>query len=448
MQNSSQLAIDFGKSAGKVNPRLYGSGMHPFIANRHIRDTFDQFKDLGFTEVRNHDWALNNPGQRMVDVHFVFPLMHLDADDPRNYYFKPTDEAFRLCYEAGSRVYYRLGTSIEHTEGVHFNTVPPEDPVKFAHVCEHIIRHYTEGWSDGFHYDMPCWEIWNEPEGKINMWTGTKDQFAVFFAEVLAHLKKCFPHLKIGGPANCSFNEEWLSALMKECKARNVKPDFYSYHRYGFSPEGQREQILACRKFLDENGWTGVEMHLNEWHFIRSWKGVHSNITEASYQRNMYAPDGLLGMNSAAYNVAVYSVFHDVKLDAAYYYGCGTGTWGMTYPSTLPNKNYYSMLVMRDLVKGYSELVSVQRNSKNHYALAAVSPDRREAYLAISDFCSPDMAIEVALENCPGAKVISCTVLDDTRNNEGCEAYLEDGRLVLEKNAPGSAVFVVKLALA
>ena len=40
----------------------------------------------------------------------------------------------------------------------------PKDFKKWAVICEHIIRHYTEGWADGFFYDMPYWEIWNEPD--------------------------------------------------------------------------------------------------------------------------------------------------------------------------------------------------------------------------------------------------------------------------------------------
>jgi len=448
MENCNQLTVDFGSTAGKVNPRLYGSGLHPFISNRRIRDTYELFKSLAFPEVRNHDWALNNPGQRMVDVHFVFPLMHLDADDPRNYCFGPTDEVFRLCYEAGSRVYYRLGTSIEHTLDVHFNAVPPEDPVKYAQVCEHIIRHYTEGWANGFHYDMPCWEIWNEPEGKVTMWTGTCEQFAVFYAEVLAYLKPRFPKLKIGGPANCAFNQEWVSALIEECAKRNVCPDFYSFHSYDNDPEHLRAHLASVRPWLKEHGWDNVELHLNEWHFIRGWAGVHSNVTEASWQRNIYAADGLLGSNSAAYNIAAYSIFHDTGLDAAYYYGCGNGNWGLTYPSTVLNKNYYSLLIARDLFNGYSQMAKVTRNSANHYALAAMNPEQGEAYLAISDFCSPDMQVAITLNNLPGAKVLSCTALDDVRNNDPCEAKLEGDLLVLNKLAPGSAVFAVRLATA
>ncbi len=28
--------------------------------------------------------------------------------------------------------------------------------------------HYTEGWADGFRYDMEYWEIWNEADGMLD----------------------------------------------------------------------------------------------------------------------------------------------------------------------------------------------------------------------------------------------------------------------------------------
>ena len=147
---ADKIIADFSVSTGKVRKELYGSGLHIFTAHRHIHDNTDVFKTLRFPIVRNHDWALNNPNQRMIDVHHIFPLMHLDPADEKNYVFGPSDEVIRLVYEAGSKVFYRLGTSIEHTEGVHFNANPPEDFEKYAEVCAAIIRHYTKGWNNGF----------------------------------------------------------------------------------------------------------------------------------------------------------------------------------------------------------------------------------------------------------------------------------------------------------
>ena len=167
---------DFNTAAGTFNRDLHSSNTAPNLSNRGIWDFTDDYKKMNFTWSRTHDWPLWNEGQRVVDTHFVFPLMHLDASDPANYYFDATDEMIRITQEAGSKVFYRLGTSIEHSglrpEQKHFNSLPPADYAKYAEALAGIIRHYTRGWANGFKYDMPYWEIWNEAENDPTCWKG------------------------------------------------------------------------------------------------------------------------------------------------------------------------------------------------------------------------------------------------------------------------------------
>ena len=64
---------------------------------------------------------------------------------------------------------------------------PPEDAAKWARICANIVRHYNEGWADGFHYGITYWEIWNEPDNEEsielnNMWKGTKEQYYDLYA--------------------------------------------------------------------------------------------------------------------------------------------------------------------------------------------------------------------------------------------------------------------------
>ncbi len=115
----------------------------------------------------------------------IFPRFELDENDPDSYDFACTDESILCCLDAGTKTFFRLGESIEHQIKKHA-TIPPRDFHKWARICEHIIRHYTEGWADGFTHDMPYWEIWNEPDmnkdddtNKLN-WGGTKAQFLIF----------------------------------------------------------------------------------------------------------------------------------------------------------------------------------------------------------------------------------------------------------------------------
>ena len=131
--------------------------------------------------------------------------------------------------EPGTKVFYRLGSKIEHTSKK-YGTLPPPDFQKWAEICEHIIRHYTEGWANGYHWDIEYWEIWNEPdlhepdtpkEFKA-AWGGTIEQFHELFRITAKHLKSCFPHLKIGGLA-LAFREKWADDFLAAMKADNVR---------------------------------------------------------------------------------------------------------------------------------------------------------------------------------------------------------------------------------
>ena len=71
---------------------------------------------------------------------------------------------------------YRLGTSIEHSLK-HYYTAVPDDFDRWTDICLHIIRHYNEGWNNGFHLGIRYWEIWNEPDDHgvcipSKMWAG------------------------------------------------------------------------------------------------------------------------------------------------------------------------------------------------------------------------------------------------------------------------------------
>ena len=91
-------------------------------------------KKMNFTATRTHDWALVNSGERIIDTHFIFPLINLDPADPTNYYFEPTDKILQRSFDMGLDVLYRIGTSIEHTGDVHYNSNPPYDFNKYAEV--------------------------------------------------------------------------------------------------------------------------------------------------------------------------------------------------------------------------------------------------------------------------------------------------------------------------
>ena len=252
----AELSADFSTEIGPVRPEIHSSGFGPTICSQTAQDLED-VKSMGFMFARTHDWALVNSNQRVCDYFHIFPLMHLDAKDPKNYHFGPTDYLLkRTREEAGLDIFFRLGTSIEHSGAkVHFNSLIPEDFDKVAEIFAATVRHYNRGWANGYNWNIKYWEIWNEPEGIQNMWAPpegaagkdgnwTSDQrkecrakFVKFFVIVLKKLKGEFgDEIKVGGPALCGFNTVWLNELLTACREAGVAPDFISWHGYARDP--------------------------------------------------------------------------------------------------------------------------------------------------------------------------------------------------------------------
>lgn len=439
------IQADFTKEIGKINPRQHSSNFAPQLANRGITGMSAMYKRMNFESSRTHDWALWNQGERLIDTHFVFPLMHLDPKDPKNYYFEPTDEMIKDCQEAGSKVYYRMGTSIEHSGTRHFNTLPIGDYEKYAEVLAGIIRHYTQGWANGFKYDMQYWEIWNEPDCGPVMWNESLDDFIKFFVIVLKRLKKEFPKLKIGGPAMCWLHKEFFKKLLAACKEAKVTPDFISWHCYTNDADNLINQPVDARKFLDELGYKKTEIIINEWHFLTTWWGLHHHVTP---QRHQFAFDDQVGMwsiESAAFNLAVLAGWQTTPLDAGFYYGAAPyGTWGFYDQNRDLNKNYFSMVMFGEIMADYSRIVSSTVNDSSLHTLGALSKNGKKGCLLVVDYGGINREINVKFKMAKKAKKVQVIVLDQTRDLLPCEFLLDDNTIKLIKGQAGSAAFLVK----
>ncbi|MBQ8311369.1 MAG: hypothetical protein IJX80_10205 [Clostridia bacterium] len=147
-------------------------------ANVSVRSNFLEYEAAKIPYVRNHDTNLVGHhiyGSPYVhDIHVLFPNFDADENDPASYDFDCTDDNVQVCLDAGSETCFRLGESIEHQVKKH-GTIPPKDFYKWARICEHVIRHYNEGWANGLHLNIQYWEIWNEPDLGRNLWDGTKE---------------------------------------------------------------------------------------------------------------------------------------------------------------------------------------------------------------------------------------------------------------------------------
>lgn len=212
-----KLSVSPDLAAGRIKP-MNAVNNGPFYTENGDQNATNlpAYRAARIPFARTHDAAIcySYGGSHIVDVVNIFPDFDADPEDPAAYDFTLTDEYLRHIAMAGTEVFYRLGNAIEHWSK-HYGILPPKDFHKWAVICEHIIRHYNEGWADGLHLNIRYWEIWNEPDLEGKCWGGTAAEFYDLFVAAAKHLKACFPDLHIGGPAVCGYNEKWLRSFFE-----------------------------------------------------------------------------------------------------------------------------------------------------------------------------------------------------------------------------------------
>ena len=285
---SAQITVFPDVAVGPVK-RMNAVNNGPRINNAEqvYTGTTGYFKAANVGYSRNHDAAgAGAYGEHVVDISIIFPDFSKNPNKPESYDFTLTDRYVKSIQDAGVEVFYRLGQAIENQPLKKYNIYPPKDNKKWAVIAEHIIRHYNEGWADGFHYNIKYWEIWNEPNLEWDndkwktdprCWAGSPEQFYDFYEVAAKHLHACFPDLAIGGPAMSGTDPGmrtvpvWYERLLSEMQRRGVPIDFFAWHIYESDPTVYVDYSNQVRALLDKYGYTGAESFLNEWNYIKSW---------------------------------------------------------------------------------------------------------------------------------------------------------------------------------
>lgn len=394
------VKVDFTKKVGKVKPMhsVNNGPVYKFASDQRITN-IDHYKAAGIPYARTHDasFCATYGGEHIVDVNMIFTDWSKDAYDPTSYDFTLTDEYLRVIEAGGAKVYYRLGSKIEHWSKK-YNTLPPVDFNKWAVVCEHIIRHYTEGWADGYNMDIEYWEIWNEPDldsddsDHKRCWGGTAKEFYKLYCTAYKHLKSCFPHLKIGGPACASLKEEWLDGFFTVLKENNIKPDFFSWHVYSATIEKIRDKIRFARELLDKYGFTETESILNEWNYVKGWRDdewIYSLKMEKSLKGSAFIAST---MCMSLYEALDNLMFYDAR-------PCGMNSLFSTDFVFERLKGYYPFYMFNQLYK-LDNAVAVKLESDDVWAAAAAG-DEQNVMLSYynDDDTAPEKTVKVEFKN-------------------------------------------------
>ncbi len=435
------VTVDFSRKDGKIRA-LNGANLAPPLAVQASGLNLNtSYKALKIPYARLHDVPLDNPGMRLVDIQHIFGNWEADASDPKNYYFEQTDDYIRNCRELGTDIIFRLGTSIEHSVN-HYYAHPPKDFEKWTEICLNIIRHYNDGWANGHHWNIRYWEIWNEPNIKRQMWSGTMEDYYRLYVTSAKRIKSEFPDLKVGGPALSGLSEELIVPFIKHCREHDAPLDFLSWHFYGTNLGNITTQPARAREWLDREGFLDTELHLNEWHYFPA-NFVKLN-SDRQYRRNVFeGPDGCNGIDAATFIAAVLTEWQDTPLTMGHYY-TATGVWGFGLFNAIdgiPYKTYYGMLAFAKMLD-HPLRVATGSEDQSIKVLAGMNASGAKAIL-VSAFKSDAKRIFLDLKEVDRTGL---EVLKIDRENDWIpvETKYENGRIILDKPS-GSCVFLVSL---
>ena len=446
----NRITVNFNEKTGKMKP-MHAVNNGPVCKVGEINQGWNDSTNLrayttaGIPFARTHDSSFypRYGLEHTVDVMAIFPNFKADVNDPASYDFVCTDNYMQMIEMAGTKVFYRLGHRIEH-EVKKYGTLPPKDFKKWAEICEHIIRHYTEGWADGYHMDIQYWEIWNEPDldpddsDNKRTWGGTQAQFFEFYHIVATYLKEKFPHLKIGGPAVAG-KMPWVEAFLAQLKA---PLDFFSWHVYAHTVEKVAERARRIRELLDANGFTETESILNEWNYVLGWET----------QPLRYSHRKQRELKGAAFNMGVMTACQQGSVDMLMYYDARPTGWnGLFNPNELDQcyKAYYSLYAFNELYK-LGEGVAAETVGDCGYALAARKGD--EAAVMLCHYDDNDDAdaqtfnVELNGLGGEGGTELEIYLLDDTHDLTLTDKITFFGdRFAWEKELPVHTCYLLKL---
>ena len=412
------VKVDFTREAGRVKP-MHAVGQPPVLGPRDYQ-LFRYLKEAGIPYSRLHDIGSSVPQARahMVDIPNVFPDFDADETKPENYDFTYTDKLLAALRANGVEPWFRLGVSIENDCRVKaYNILPPKDYAKWARICEHVIRHYTEGWADGYKWKIDYWEIWNEPDNRKDpldnqQWRGTFPEFCELYAVASRHLKACFPHLKIGGYGSCGYRllstpepkrdddmrhrVACIGAFLSFARARDLPLDFFSYHSY-LAPSDTVDHVAIARKALDDAGYAHTELSLNEW----LPNPRHAKLGTAEQAAEICAE--MLGLQAT-------------RLDSAMIYDarCGLGSFSPLFnPFTYrPHKAFYALKAFNELYRLGTSVAATSSAPCRVWTGAAKGPDGGAVVVAHTG----DRPVPLDLD-LGGRKVRACRLTDADRTD-------------------------------
>ncbi len=440
------FTVDASRQLGPFKPLNSVNG-GPRINMGLAFDNSEYFREFKPPIVRTHDSAYSDLDT--CDVHAIFPNFEADDSKPENYRFDKTDRHIKAILDVGSQVLFRLGESIEHGQPKRY-AQPPADFKKWTRICCNIVRHYNQGWANGFQWNIRYWEIWNEPNAMGTCWLGSAEQYYELYRETATALKNLDPNLKVGGPAlaggaNGFIGNKFGAEFLEFCRDNKVPLDFVSWHSYTDHPAGLMKSIegsiAAVRKFAPPN----AELFLDEWNYRIS---VPANVKKTREGgRDLFLR--VRGGEGAAYAATMLAFMQETDLSAAFFYAA-YGTvfrYGMFDQYGVPSRQFDAFKAFNQVVQcGTRIAVSGNKRETGLGIVAAVDKETGKTAVLLSNFGDEASQFGLELKHLPLKGNFYCTeyVINNTHAlTWEREKPVAGGDLTLAVELPKSSVRLI-----
>jgi len=241
-------------------------------------------QEIGTEVVRTHDYhgpcdyygytSFFNYFNQTFDYNFK---SHLTS----GYNWGTTDTKIAGIVNANLQPFFRVGISFPGASGPSPASPMPKDQdginfTTFAGIAKRTAMHYTDGWNNGFHYTIPYWEVWNEPNNAASWAINSSSDYYKLYHQTVDSLKAFNSNLKVGGPGaaksafftggiHFTINPEYVSNFMSYCQTNTLPLDFYSFHMYDKkNPYNIRILTDTLAYYLNQYGFTNTELIISE----------------------------------------------------------------------------------------------------------------------------------------------------------------------------------------
>ncbi|MBI3569753.1 MAG: hypothetical protein HY082_01425 [Gammaproteobacteria bacterium] len=205
------VTVDYLNGLGTFSPYLFGTTDAPY------------FDSTGYP-------LSQNAGFKLIEVSFNMPVPS-DPADPSLYDFTLLDQQVAAVIGIGAEpmVVFPLGAK-------------PADLNAYAVYAQNVAKHLTQGWGNGYFWNVKLFRFANEPDGAY--WTGTRQEFFDSYAAWAKALKAVNPafildvpgFMQAHGTAGPDSLNTWITDFLAYCQNNSVPVDFLSVHAYSPMP--------------------------------------------------------------------------------------------------------------------------------------------------------------------------------------------------------------------